>query len=147
MTEQSERTPQEELLLVIDGEWRNYVPYLHAMSDDVRSRYVQEQGFANLKDLLVHIGGWWRAALEAVQAIRTGNRYVPTWETDAEFEQRGIEAYREVSLEQVERELEDTRSEVSRVIQSLSTEEINNREIYLWLYRTVVQQYDEHILP
>lgn len=146
MTEQSRLTPQEELLDTLDEDWGGYVQRLHALSEEEQRQFAEAQGYADTKDFLVHIGGWWRATLEAIQAFRTGNSYAPDWKDDAEFEQRGIQEYRDVSLEQVERELEDVRIRLRGVISELTTEELENRDIYGWLYRTVVRQYDEHPL-
>jgi hypothetical protein len=117
------------------------------MTADDQDRYVRDQGYNSLKDLLAHICAWWQTALNVIETTRTGTAFQQDWKDDNEYNARVIQRYKNETLEQVEEDFNNTLEQIGGVIAELSDEEMQYPTIQQWLTDTVMVHYQQHELP
>lgn len=138
---------RDDLLDSIETQWGRYLSSIVSMTTDDVDRYVREQGYNSLKDLLAHICAWWQTALSAIQAARSGETFQQGWQDDDDYNAQVIQRYQNETLEQVEEDFDNTLQQIGGVIAELSDEELQNPEIEQWLLDTVIVHYQQHEPP
>jgi hypothetical protein len=62
----------QELVAALEKGWKHYLPCLAALSEEERARYVREQGFSRVQDMLVHIFAWWELSMQRTAWLLSG---------------------------------------------------------------------------
>src|SRR5579885_2698850 len=65
---------RQDLLDALEQGWKQYLPRLAALSEDEQARYAQEQGYARVQDVLVHIFSWWERSIRRSRRLVSGTR-------------------------------------------------------------------------
>ena len=144
---QTTRLNREQLLEAMETNWATYLPTLQSLTEEEQTAFARQQGYQNLRDFLAHICAWLAKGLEVIPVLAQGSPYQQDWVDDDDFNARAVARYQNQTLEQVEEDFENLRTDFTALITELSDETLNHPDIYEWVYANAVQHYQQHIPP
>lgn len=138
---------RDELLRCIQVNWGEYLPVLRALPAEQQAAYACEQGFASLRDFLIHVAAWWGKAMECAAFYQYGGVFPLHDETADEFNTRMIERYANWALADAEEYFTISWLAISGMVSHLPDKCFDNPMVNRWLAETIVLHYDQHESP
>lgn len=132
---------RQERLEYVDTRWGRCLPTLNALPETEQHAFAQAQDFNSVRDLLAHIAAWWRTALEAVAAARSGYTFARDWDDDDAFNALAVVAASSRTPEAVAKDFEQMRAAIGGLIAELLPEAFDHPDVAHWLYETVIVHY------
>lgn len=146
MASERQRWNREELLTALETGWGQLLPVLGQWSEQERRHYAQNEGFPRMQEFLGHVCDWWETGLQRVAIIQSGVAEPLDYDIDA-FNAASIERYRDWTEEAVRRRYSELLADTKALIRNLPEVDLNNDDIYEWLYNGAVEHYEEHQVP
>ncbi len=146
---------RQDLLDALEQGWKQYLPRLAALSEDEQARYAQEQGYARVQDVLVHIFSWWERSMLRSRRLVSGPPVLTPEEEQALFPDQTID---EFNAEVVARHQSWTRAAVEahfaatlaaleQLLRDLPETVLEDERLHRWLRVETIDHYQEHRLP
>lgn len=132
------------ILDTLENEWKTYVEGFEKIED--KDAFLKKQGVENFREMLGHVIGWW----EEGERIITGILKDPNFEsqerdTDA-FNAELIAKYKNLSDDEVQKQYEDKRQDMIKLVKDLPEDAFVNKDIEGWLAADVAEHFDEHAI-
>lgn len=128
-------------------EWGNYVDGFNRLAPERQAAFLQEQGFAALRDLLGHVIGWWEEGQRLVKAMQADPSYTYVEpDTDA-FNADLVRKFHAMTEAEALAEFEHARLALIRLVEGLPAAMLEHDLVRDWLFADVVEHMQEHSLP
>lgn len=130
------------ILDTLQNEWSRYVEDFGKIED--KKAFLKKQGLENFREMLGHVTGWWEQGERIISGILQDPNF--KWQdrdTDA-FNAELIVKYRKLSDAEVQKQFENKRQDMIRLVKDLPEEAFTNKDIEGWLAADVVEHFDEH---
>ena len=131
----------------LENEWDKYIDQLIRLSSTEKEKFLQEQGFRTIADLLVHVVGWWKECMRNIILVQKEPNYKPLEINVDEYNKKVIEENRGNSDEERIRLFKNTKSEIKVMIKELPDSAIENETINDYLYWCITNHITEHKIP
>ncbi len=136
-----------QVMQTLQQGWGKYVQHFQALSPDMQTNFLEDQGFEDFHDLLAHIVGWWEEGLRVITGILDDPGF--QWEerdTD-NFNQELVEKYRSWSEVDLLLHFENVRDALLGLVAELPESAMTNEDIRDWLVADVIEHLEDHHLP
>lgn len=144
---------RQELLAALEQGWKTYLPHLAELSEEEQTRFAQEQGFARVQDLLVHIFAWWERSMRRTTWLLSNPPLPPApdhplfdKEVD-EWNAQAITEYQHRTRAEVEAQFAATLAAFERFLRDLPASALEQEHIQAWMRMETMDHYEEHRLP
>ncbi len=132
-----------ELLAANEQGWGSLVRTFRDMSAAEQERYLREQGYDRLQDLLAHVIAWHEETRERIERELRGDD--APWNEDVDaFNARAVERFGSLPEAVVAAAFERACSELGELVLQLPDPALADDRINEWLYVGIVEHYDEH---
>lgn len=138
---------RHEVLDVLQNHWPEFYARLREMSDEDQLDWAEAQGYARPEDVMAHINAWFEEMLKVVPMVLSGEKYQRDWATIDEFNARVVKNAKNLSLEQALSNGDTLREALVQAISALTDETVSNSYLNRWLYGTIVEHIEEHVVP
>ncbi|MBL8103426.1 MAG: ClbS/DfsB family four-helix bundle protein [Anaerolineales bacterium] len=128
----------------LENEWAAYIENFTKIED--KDAFLKKQGVENFREMLGHVIGWWGEGERIITGVLKDPNF--KWQdvdTDA-FNAELIEKYKRLSDAEVQREFEDNRLKMIKLVHDLPEDAFLNPDIEDWLAADVVEHFDEHAI-
>lgn len=127
----------EKLNSLIDGLTDRELNTPFDFSDDVKKKEAHWKRDANLRDILIHLYEWHRLLLSWVQSNQSGDEkpFIPepyNWRTYGNLNVEFWKKHQSTSLDDAKRLFYESHSEVMKLAESFSNEELFSKGVYKW---------------
>ena len=146
MSSEKQQFSRQDLLTALEKGWKHYLSRLKELSEEEQARYAQEQGFARLQDVLIHIFGWWELSMQRSFQVLSGHS-VPIADDMDEFNAEVVARSQEWTREAVEAKFASTLTVFEDFLRDLPETALENEHIHLWLRLDAIDHYEDHRLP
>jgi hypothetical protein len=133
--------------LIIDTlqrEWADYIAGFNAMPEAKQKTFVEKQGFANFRDLIAHVIGWWEDGLEAIPRVVDDLAYEPASKDTDAYNAQVIKKFGKLEEAEVWKKFESTRLGLIETVVRLPENILDNTNVQGWLQADVIEHYYEH---
>jgi uncharacterized damage-inducible protein DinB len=132
------------LFLQCLDEWMRFPEAFRRLSPDQQASFLQQQGFASLRDLLAHIAAWWEEANGIIHERLAGRPRPPRkYDLDA-FNADSLARFKDTSEAELLVWYESQRERIAGTVSELTDEWLKIRTIYAWLDGVILEHLKEH---
>jgi hypothetical protein len=133
-------------LLTCLDEWKTYPERFKRLPPDRQAAFLEQQGYAALRELLGHVIGWWEEGLRVVQGVRADPSFAYVEpDTDA-FNAELVQDFRAREEGAALEHFEKTRLLMVDLVRELPDEILDRPLVRDWLRADVIEHWDEHAL-
>ncbi len=130
------------ILDTLQNEWNTYIEDFEKIEG--KDAFLKKQGVENFRELLGHVIGWWEEGESAITGILNDPNFKKQdYDTDA-FNAELIVKYKNISDAQAQKQFENKRRDMIKLVNELPEVAFTNRDIEGWLAADVVEHFDEH---
>ena len=130
------------VLDTLQNEWGAYMEEFEKIED--KDAFLKKQGVENFRELLGHVIGWWEEGERIITGIlKDANFKWRDRDTDA-FNAELIVKYKNLSDAEVQKQFENKRQDMIKLVNDLPGNAFTNMDIESWLAADVVEHLDEH---
>ncbi len=130
------------ILDVLENEWNTYIENFEKVED--KDAFLKKQGVETFRELLGHVIGWWEEGEQIITGIlKDPNFKSQDRDTDA-FNAELIAKYKELSDAEVQKQFEEKRQAMIKLVNDLPEAAFTNRDIEGWLAADIAEHFDEH---
>ncbi len=109
-----------------------------------KDAFLKKQGVETFRELLGHVIGWWEEGEQIITGIlKDPNFKSQDRDTDA-FNAELIAKYKELSDAEVQKQFEEKRQAMIKLVNDLPEAAFTNRDIEGWLAADIAEHFDEH---
>ena len=133
-----------ELFLQTLTEWGRYHDTFAAVPPQEQAAFLEDQGFASVRDLLTHVAAWWEEARKIIaDTLKNGDQGPRQYDLDA-FNAASLQRYKTLSDAQFAAWYELERQLMLAVVSGLTVEQLGIRRIANWLNAVLLEHLKEH---
>jgi len=126
----------------LENEWNTYIEDFEKIED--KDAFLKKQGVETFRELLGHVIGWWEEGEQIITGIlKDPNFKSQDRDTDA-FNAELIAKYKELSDAEVQKQFEEKRQAMIKLVNDLPEAAFTNRDIEGWLAADIAEHFDEH---
>lgn len=130
------------ILDTLENEWNTYIEDFEKIED--KDAFLKKQGVETFRELLGHVIGWWEEGEQIITGIlKDPNFKSQDRDTDA-FNAELIAKYKELSDAEVQKQFEEKRQAMIKLVNDLPEAAFTNRDIEGWLAADIAEHFDEH---
>ena len=138
---------QQEVLNTLQDDWATYVERFRGLTPEAQSKFLAEQGYARLADLLSHIIAWWEVGHTAVEEYLTNPQFQPPqYDVDA-FNAEAVARASALDDDHVIESFEKMRVFLVEYVKALPAVVFENQQVVNQFNMDVVGHLSEHRLP
>lgn len=139
-------TNYEKLNTLISGLTRREMTTPFDFSGDVKKKEAHWKRDKNLRDILIHLHEWHRLLLDWVHANQEGDKkpFIPepyNWRTYGDMNVGFWKKHQNTSLEDAKRMFQESHTEVVKLAESFSNEELFSKGVYAWVGGSTLGSY------
>lgn len=132
------------ILDTLQNEWNAYIEDFEKIED--KDAFLKKQGVGHFRELLGHVIGWWEQAELAITGILKDPKFESRdIDTDA-FNAELIVKYKKLSDAEVQKQFENKRQDMIRLVNDLPENAFVNTDIEGWLAADIAGHFDEHAI-
>lgn len=130
------------ILDTLQNEWNTYIEDFEKIKD--KDKFLKKQGVENFRELLGHVTAWWEEGERIITGIlKDPNLKSQDLDTDA-FNAELIVKYKKLSDAEAQKQFENKRQDMIRLVNDLPDEAFKKKEIEGWLAADIAEHFDEH---
>ncbi len=130
------------ILDTLENEWKTYIEKFEKIED--KDTFLKKQGVANFRELLGHVAGWWEEGEGIIMSILKDPNYGSDGRDTDAFNAELIAKYTNLSDAEVQKQFEDKRQDMIKLVSDLSDDAFTNKDIEGWLAADIAEHFDEH---
>ncbi|MBI1794617.1 MAG: hypothetical protein HYR70_10540 [Chloroflexi bacterium] len=131
---------------ILQNDWAEYAAGFQALAPEQQAGFLKRQGFANFREILAHIIGWWEDGMDAINAISKDPAYQhPDKDTDA-YNAEAIALFGKLDEADILKKFESTRQSLIELSINLPDAIFDRKDVQEWLRADVIEHYYEHAL-
>ncbi len=153
MPPEEQQYSRQDLLDALERGWKQYLPELAALSAAEQTRYAQEQGFARVQDVLVHIFAWWERSMQRSLRLLNGPPVIDASahalfaQTIDEFNAEAIARCQHWSRAAVEAHFAAALTTLEEFLHNLPESALEDERLQRWMRSEAIDHYRDHRLP
>ncbi len=152
MSPEDQQYSRQNLLDALAQGWKPYLEQLKALPEEEQERYAQQQGFAQVQDVLVHIAAWWELSMQRTTRVLTGPPEIRPEdhalfpESMDAFNAQSIQRCQDWTRAAVEEKFAATLLTLERFLLDLPETALDDERIQRWMRSEAIDHYRDHRL-
>lgn len=139
-------TNYEKMNALIDGLTEKELATPFDFSDDEKKKEAHWKRDKNLRDILIHLYEWHQLLLNWVSSNQNGDKkpFIPqpyNWKTYGAMNVEFWEKHQNTSLEDAKLMLQKSHTDVMKLAETFSNEELFSKGVYLWVGGSTLGSY------
>ena len=132
------------ILDTLENEWNTYIEDFEKIED--KDAFLKKQGVGHFRELLGHMIGWWEQGELVITGILKDPKFKSRdLDTDA-FNAELIVKYKKLSDAEVQKQFENKRQDMIKLVNDLPENAFVNTDIEGWLAADIAEHFDEHAI-
>lgn len=137
---------KEKVVKCLKKQWGTYVERYNKLSAAEQQKYLAQQGYVRLGDLLAHVAAWWQRGMQLVMVYRHDSSFQPP-DVDVDvFNAEAVASVRYLSDAEVIAHFEAVRLQMLGLVKQLEEVDLQSDQIKRQIDMDVLGHYQEHLL-
>ena len=130
----------------LEIEWKTYVERFNRLPDDEKIKRVNEQGFAQFRDMLAHVLAWWDEGMPIVMAIAENREYERRKYDYDVFNAEAVAKYKNWDEKEFLNQFEKMRVKCAEDLKRIDESVFENRRVKIWINAIFIHHAREHLV-
>jgi hypothetical protein len=141
-----EKVSKSCVLHNLEEDWSPCVNRYNSLSEEEKEKFLANQGYKSLSDLMAHVIAWWEEAIINLKAIVENPQYQSQeYEVDA-FNAEVVRKNAGEDEKEIIKSFEENRKNLLNLISTLGDKQIQMEEMQKELYWNITNHYQDHKL-
>ncbi len=137
---------KQRTLDFLEIEWATYIERFHRWSVDEGRRRVNDQGYAEFRDMLAHVLAWWEEGMGIILAIAEEREYErKKYDFDA-FNAEAVAKYKTWDEAEFNAHFERTRQKAVADLKAMNEAAWENKRVRGWVNGIIIEHAREHLV-
>jgi hypothetical protein len=137
---------KEEVVKCLKKQWGTYIERYNKLSVDEQQKYLMQQGYLRLGDLLAHVAAWWQRGMQLVMVYQHDSNFQPPDVDVDAFNAEAVASVKALSDAEVVSHFEAVRCQILELVKQLEEVDLQSDQIKRQLNMDVLGHYQEHLL-
>jgi hypothetical protein len=137
---------KEEVVKCLKKQWGTYIERYNKLSIDEQQKYLKQQGYLRLGDLLAHVAAWWQRGMQLVMVYQHDLSFQPPDVDVDAFNSEAVASVKALSDAEVVSHFEAVRRQILELVKQLEEVDLQSDQIKRQLSMDVLGHYQEHLL-
>lgn len=130
----------------VEQEWGTYVERFNRLPKEEGLKRVNEQGYAQFRDMLAHLLAWWEEGMPIILAIAENREFErKKYEFDV-FNAEAVTKYKSWDEKEFLNHFEATRQKAIADLKAIDESTFDNRRVRAWIRAVFIHHAREHLV-
>ncbi|MBA4384239.1 MAG: hypothetical protein C0410_05855 [Anaerolinea sp.] len=141
-----EEFSKDEIVKCLKKQWGSYVEHYDKLSADEKQKFLAQQGYLRLGDLLAHVAAWWQRGMQLVTVYQHDSNFQPPDVDVDAFNAEAVASVKALSDSEIIAHFEARRLQMLELVKQLSEVDLQSNQIKRQLDMDVLGHFQEHLL-
>ena len=130
----------------VEQEWGTYIERFNRLPKEEGLKRVNEQGYAQFRDMLAHLLAWWEEGMPIILAIAENREFERKKYDFDVFNAEAVTKYKSWDEKEFSNHFEATRQKAVADLKAIDESTFDNRRVRAWIRAVFIHHAREHLV-